>query len=197
MVVVRERQANDGLSPGHEVYEKQRPRDLAGQAGGGIADDERAGDAPEDRVDVEVESSEMFGLVEERGSEAELSLCATVCLPSVSSYSPDTGPGHAALGVPNASRLRAHRSRPYLRLVECFLVNFLVQRLGDDGALQNAVLAEQQPVFESEFSEREADNQLPPREERPVQPAGQALQECLDHCVRLVVVEWSRQQLEP
>ena len=63
----------------------------------------------------------------------------------------------------------------YLRLVECLLVDFLIQRLGDDGALQNAVLAEQQPVFQSEFSEREADDQLLPREERPVQPAGQAL----------------------
>lgn len=138
----------------------------------------------------------MFGLVEERGSEAELGLCATVCLPSVVLAVALQTPAraHAALGVPNASRLRAHRIGPYLRLIECFLVDFLVQRLGDDGALQNAVLAEQQPVFQSEFSERETDYQLPPREERPVQPAGQALQECLNHCVRLVVVELSRQQ---
>lgn len=93
----------------------------------------------------------MFGLVEERGSEAELGLCATVCLPSVvlavALQTPARAHAAPSFGVPNASRLRAHRDGPYLRLVECFLVDFLVQRLGDDGALQNAVLAEQQPVF--------------------------------------------------
>ena len=80
VVVVREGQADDRLSPSHQVYEQQRPWDLAGKAGGRIADDECAGDAPEDRVDVEVESSEVLGLVEESRDEAELGLCATVCL---------------------------------------------------------------------------------------------------------------------
>lgn len=61
------------------------------------------------------------------------------------------------------------------------MVDFLVQRLGDRRALENAVLAEEQPVLEREFSEREADDQLLPREERPVEPASQALQEVLDH----------------
>ena len=39
VVVVREGQADDGLGPGHEVYEQQRPWDLAREAGGRIADD--------------------------------------------------------------------------------------------------------------------------------------------------------------
>jgi hypothetical protein len=63
------------------------------------------------------------------------------------------------------------------------LVNLLVQRLGDSRALQNAVLAEEQPVLERKLGEREADDQLLPREERPVEPASQALQEVLDHGV--------------
>lgn len=57
----------------------------------------------------------------------------------------------------------------YLGLVKSFLVDFLVESLGDNGALQNTVLAEQQPVLECKLSEREADHKLPPREERPVQ----------------------------
>jgi hypothetical protein len=36
-------------------------------------------------------------------------------------------------------------------------------------------LAEEEPVFESEFSEREADDKALPWEEWPVQPARQAL----------------------
>jgi hypothetical protein len=71
----------------------------------------------------------------------------------------------------------------YLGFVECLLVDFLVQRLGDSRALQNAVLAEEQPVLERELGEGEADDQLLPREERPVEPASQALQEVLDHDV--------------
>jgi hypothetical protein len=55
-----------------------------------------------------------------------------------------------------------------LRLVECFCVDFLVKSFGDRGALQDAVLAKEKPVFESEFSEREADNEALPWEERPV-----------------------------
>lgn len=80
VVVVREGQANDGLSPGHEIYEQQRSRDLAGEADGRIADNERAGDAPEDRVDIEVESSEVFGLVEESGDKTKLGFCTPICL---------------------------------------------------------------------------------------------------------------------
>ena len=76
-----------------------------------------------------------------------------------------------------------HWRTAYLRFVECLLVDFLVQRLGHSRALQNAVLAEEQPVLERELGEGEADNQLLPREERPVEPASQALQEVLDHCV--------------
>jgi len=41
--------------------------------------------------------------------------------------------------------------------------------------LQDAVLAEEKPVFESEFSEREADDEALPWEEWPVEPARQAL----------------------
>jgi hypothetical protein len=80
VVVVREGQSDDCLCPGHEVYEQQRPWDLSGEASGGIADDERAGDAPEYGVDVKVESSEVLDLVEESRDEAELGLCAAVCL---------------------------------------------------------------------------------------------------------------------
>ena len=55
-------------------------RYLAGEAGGRIAGENRAGNAPYDRIGVEVEDREGFGLVEESRDEAELGLCATVCL---------------------------------------------------------------------------------------------------------------------
>jgi hypothetical protein len=71
----------------------------------------------------------------------------------------------------------------HLGLVESGTVDFLVEGLGDGGALQDAVLAEEKPVLKSEFGEREADDQLLPGEEWPVQPAGQALEKCLDHAV--------------
>jgi hypothetical protein len=63
----------------------------------------------------------------------------------------------------------------YLRLVERFRVNFLVESFGNRGALENAILPEEEPVFESEFRKREADDEALPREEWPVQPARQAL----------------------
>jgi hypothetical protein len=56
----------------------------------------------------------------------------------------------------------------HLRLVERFRVNFLVKSFGDRGALEDAVLPEEEPVFESEFSEREADDEALPWEQWPV-----------------------------
>jgi hypothetical protein len=55
-----------------------------------------------------------------------------------------------------------------LGLVECFRVDFLVKSFGDRGALQDAVLPEEKPVFESELREREADNEALPRKQWPV-----------------------------
>jgi hypothetical protein len=55
-----------------------------------------------------------------------------------------------------------------LRLVECFRVNFLVESFGDRGALQDAVLPEEKPVFERELRERKADDEALPREQWPV-----------------------------
>ena len=64
----------------------------------------------------------------------------------------------------------------YLRLVKRFPFYFLVEGLGDRSALQDAVLAVEKPVFEREFGEVEADDETLPWEERPVEPAAQALQ---------------------
>jgi hypothetical protein len=55
-----------------------------------------------------------------------------------------------------------------LGLVECFRVDFLVESFGDRGALQDAVLPEEKPVFEGELREREADNEALPRKQWPV-----------------------------
>jgi hypothetical protein len=63
----------------------------------------------------------------------------------------------------------------HLRLVERFRVDFLVESFGDRGALKDAILPKEKPVFESEFGEREAHDEALPREEWPVQPARQAL----------------------
>jgi hypothetical protein len=63
----------------------------------------------------------------------------------------------------------------YLRFVERGLVNLLVKRFGDRFFLEHLVLAEQEPVFERELGEGEAEDELLPREERPVEPASQAL----------------------
>lgn len=56
----------------------------------------------------------------------------------------------------------------HLRLVERFRIDFLVESSGDRGALENAILPKEEPVFESEFSEREADDETLPWEEWPV-----------------------------
>jgi len=56
----------------------------------------------------------------------------------------------------------------HLRLVERFRVDFLVKSFGDRSALENAVLPEEEPVFESEFSEREAHDKALPWEQWPV-----------------------------
>ena len=64
-----------------------------------------------------------------------------------------------------------------LRFVESSLVNFLVQCLGNDGALEHTILAEEQPVFERKLSEREANDETLPWEKGPVKPAGQTLEQ--------------------
>lgn len=84
----------------------------------------------------------------------------------------------------------------HLGFVESGTVNFLVEGLGDGGALQDAVLAEEKPVLEGKLSEREADDQLLPGEEWPVQPAGQALEKCLDHAVCVLSVLTTRGRVE-
>lgn len=63
----------------------------------------------------------------------------------------------------------------YLRLVEGGLVNFILECLGDCCALEDRVLAEEEPVLECELGEGEANDEPLPREERPVEPAAQAL----------------------
>lgn len=63
----------------------------------------------------------------------------------------------------------------YLGLVECVPLNFFVEGLGDSGSLEDTVLTEEKPVFKGEFCEREANDEALPWEERPVEPAGQAL----------------------
>lgn len=63
----------------------------------------------------------------------------------------------------------------YLRLIECGLINLLLERFGNCLLLEHLVLAEQKPVLEREFSEREAEDELLPWEERAVEPASQAL----------------------
>ena len=63
----------------------------------------------------------------------------------------------------------------YLRLIERLPFNFLIESLGDGGALEDTVLAEEKPVLQGELCEREADNEALPWKERPVEPAGQAL----------------------
>ena len=63
----------------------------------------------------------------------------------------------------------------YLGLVECVPLNLFVEGLGDSGSLEDTVLTEEKPVFESEFCEGEANDEALPWEERPVEPAGQAL----------------------
>jgi hypothetical protein len=84
----------------------------------------------------------------------------------------------------------------YLGFVESGAVDFLVKGLGDGGALQDAVLAEEKPVLEGKFSERETDDQLLPWEEWPVQPAGQALEKCLDHAVCVLSELTTRKRVE-
>ena len=63
----------------------------------------------------------------------------------------------------------------YLRFVESGLLDFFVEGLGYGGTFEDAILAEEEPVLEGEFSEREADDQPLPWEERPVEPEGQTL----------------------
>jgi hypothetical protein len=63
-----------------------------------------------------------------------------------------------------------------LRLVECFLFNFLVKCFRDGGFLEDTVLAVEKPVLEGEMGEGEAYDEALPWEEWPVEPAGQALE---------------------
>ena len=80
MVVVAERQANQGLSKAIGECEDERVRDFAGEAGGSVGGEPGAGDRPELGVYIVVEDSEIEGLTEETGEETKLSLCSSVCL---------------------------------------------------------------------------------------------------------------------
>jgi hypothetical protein len=83
-VVVCEWDAINQVDPSQHVHEEQRLCNLAGESNGRIASDDGASNAPDDRVEVEVESSERLDLVEDLGDEAELGLCATIRLLLVS-----------------------------------------------------------------------------------------------------------------
>jgi hypothetical protein len=50
--------------------------------------------------------------------------------------------------------------------------------------LQNSILAEQEPVLKCKLGEGEADDELLPRKERPVEPASQALEAISIRAVR-------------
>lgn len=63
-----------------------------------------------------------------------------------------------------------------LGFVEGGLIYFFPEGFGDRRPLQNPILAEQEPVLECKFSEGEADDELLPGKERPVEPASQALE---------------------
>jgi hypothetical protein len=83
-VVVLKRKTRNEVYPSQHVHEEQGARDFAGEARGRIASDDGAGDAPDDRVNIEVEGGDRLELVKDLGSEAELGFCATICLLSVS-----------------------------------------------------------------------------------------------------------------
>jgi len=57
---------------------------------------------------------------------------------------------------------------PNLRFVKCFSVDFFIESLGHAGTLENAVLAEEEPVLEGKFGEGEANYEALPWEQRPV-----------------------------
>ena len=61
-----------------------------------------------------------------------------------------------------------------LGLVECFSIDcfYSMKSLGNSLALEDFVLAEEEPVFECELSEREAYHEFLPWEEGTVEPAG-------------------------
>lgn len=63
----------------------------------------------------------------------------------------------------------------YLGFVKSVSFDFLVEGFGDSSSLKDTVLAEEKPVLKSELCEREADDEAFPWEERPVEPAAQAL----------------------
>ncbi len=63
----------------------------------------------------------------------------------------------------------------YLRFIESLSFDFLVEGLGYGSSLEDTVLTVEKPVLKGEFCEGEADNEALPWEERPVEPAGQAL----------------------
>ena len=118
-VVVREAKTSDQINPSQHVHEQERLCNLAREPDGRITGDDGTRGAPDERIDIEVESSERFDLVEETGDEAELGLCATIFLLCVSLLSA------------GYERMR----EADLRLVECSSVDLLVECLGDSSAL--------------------------------------------------------------
>ena len=80
VVVVAERQANQGLSKAIGECEDERVRDFTREAGWCVGGEPGAGDCPELGVYIVVEDGEVESLAEEAGEETELSLCTSVCL---------------------------------------------------------------------------------------------------------------------
>lgn len=62
-----------------------------------------------------------------------------------------------------------------LALVVDFLGDFLLENLWGLGLLQDLVLAEREEAFEEVLGDGEADDELLPWEERPVEETGEAL----------------------
>lgn len=126
---------------------------------------ERAGKGIHQWVDVEVQDGERFGLIEQTTDEAEFGFCATVglCFLSCQKNRP-------------CGYRRGEDAGTDLRFIERGLIDFIFKCFGHFGALQDIVLAEEEPVLECELGEREPNYEFLPWEERPVKPAGQTLQ---------------------
>ena len=82
----------------------------------------------------------------------------------------------SSIRLPRISLVTIRRKKSkYLGLVEDFLRDFILEHLWRTGLLQNLILPHRKKALEDILSNREANNELLPREQGSVEETGEAL----------------------
>lgn len=130
---------------------------------GEILCEQQAANAPEFGKNIAVDKSKILDLTIETGEDAELRLCASISL-------------YLELLISECFITHSTLNSTYLTLVIDLLGNLALQNLGGLGTLKYLILTKSQKALQNELAHGEANEDVLPREERPVEKTRELLE---------------------